>query len=321
MLPCPLSAGWRLERQLELPRRAGDGQVLGGFSAIQYLPQSDRLWLLSDLPQGSLSLWTGLAQGGTPQLLRRLPLSAAGDRDGAVGTDAEGLVLRQGVAWLVSEADRARGRPAQLLAVDSGSGARLRTLPLPPAWQPGEGRGLLSNGGPESLVLLPAADGTPALLLAAEKPLQQDPPRQVRLLRWRWPEGQGERSDAPAPEELGSWLLPRGENWGLTDLLAVDGGQLLALLRQFEPPERWRLRLALYPLPRAGVPAALAPLASWDLIAAGLTPDNWEGLSFGPPLADGQATLLLVSDDNLSPLQANRLALLVPQRPGCRAPR
>nr|WP_255510525.1 esterase-like activity of phytase family protein [Cyanobium sp. LEGE 06143] len=73
--------------------------------------------------------------------------------------------------------------------------------------------------------------------------------------------------------------------------------------------------MALYPLPAATDDAAAPPLAEWDLIATGLSPDNWEGLIPGPPLSDGRPTLLLLSDDNLNPLQANRLAQLAPLHP------
>jgi hypothetical protein len=55
-------------------------------------------------------------------------------------------------------------------------------------------------------------------------------------------------------------------------------------------------------------------LQQWDLQAEGLTPENWEGLSLGPSLSSEQPSLLLVSDDNLNPLQRSRLALLKPNR-------
>jgi hypothetical protein len=100
--------------------------------------------------------------------------------------------------------------------------------------------------------------------------------------------------------------------------MPLAAGRLLGLLRRFEPPDRWQIRLALYSLPPPGSKAPLAPLAQWDLITAGLIPDNWEGLSPGPTLPDGRPTLLLASDDNLNPLQSNRLALLTARRdPGC----
>jgi hypothetical protein len=65
------------------------------------------------------------------------------------------------------------------------------------------------------------------------------------------------------------------------------------------------------PNPSQARPAA--PLAEWDLLAMGLEPENWEGLAAGPLQADGRPMLLVVSDDNLNPLQANRLAALSPR--------
>jgi hypothetical protein len=84
-------------------------------------------------------------------------------------------------------------------------------------------------------------------------------------------------------------------------------------LRRFQVPDRWQIRLALYPMPTPGQARPAAPLVSWDLLAIGLEPDNWEGLTAGPVLADGRAVLVLVSDDNLNPFQANRLAVLTPR--------
>ncbi|NDF62043.1 MAG: hypothetical protein EB136_03720 [Synechococcaceae bacterium WBB_3_034] len=89
--------------------------------------------------------------------------------------------------------------------------------------------------------------------------------------------------------------------------------RLLALLRRYTPPQRWDNRLALYPLPEPG--AVVPPLRIWNLQQAGLSPENWEGLALGPPQANGRPSLLLVSDDNLNPLQSSRLALLIPTPP------
>ncbi len=308
-LPCPAAAGWRLERQLELPRRGPGGLAIGGFSAARFDPATGELLLLSDAAAAVLLRWGGIA-AARPRLLQVLPLQ----RPGQEPLDGEALVRLHGQLWVASEGRRTSARPARLLRVEASSGRLLEALALPADWQPGEGRGLASNGGPEALALLPPAQpgGTPALLMAAEQPLLQDPPATVRLLRWQWPTQADPRSSRPLPRAQGALRLP-GPGWGLTDLLVVSPDRLLALLRRFEPPFRWRIRLALYPLPQpAG--AAQAPLADWDLVASGLTPDNWEGLSPGPPLADGRPSLLLVSDDNFNPLQANRLALFSPIR-------
>ena len=322
-LPCPSSAGWHVVRQIELPRFNRGGRALGGFSAAIYKPKPDQLWLLSDLPQGSLSIWdlalAGLAKG--KELARPLPppreLPLRGGASAALSAaiDAEAMVLLGDQLWVASEGRRSAERPPQLLKFHVGSGELLQAVALPAAWQAAKDSGLASNGGPESLTLLPGRHGRPQMLMAAEHPLLQDPARQLRLLLWSWPQGLEPRRDPPQAREWGSLLLPPGPDWGLTDLLALPSNQLLALLRRFEAPDRWQIRLALYPLSTAAQAARPArPLAQWDLIARGLSPDNWEGLSFGPRLADGRPSLLLVSDDNLSPFQANRVALLSPRQ-------
>lgn len=62
----------------------------------------------------------------------------------------------------------------------------------------------------------------------------------------------------------------------------------------------------------------LQPSQQWDLQAAGLTTKNWEGHARDPPLLDERPTLLLISDDNFTPLQTTRLARITLP---CPAPR
>jgi len=319
LLPCPLNAGWQLGLQLELPRQNAAGQPIGGFSAAHWSPAEARLLLLSDLPSGSLARWSWPRADSAPSLLGQTPLRSSPAQRLPEAIDAEGLVALGRQWWVASEGRRRADRPAQLLRFSAPGGVLLEALPLPEDWQPAPGRGLASNGGPESLLLLPGRNPAepPALLMAAEVPLLQDPPRLVRLLRWWWPAGADPARTAPSPSPQGALELPEGEGWGLTDLLATGPRQLLALLRRFEAPDRWQIRLALYPLPPTGSSGAAPPLAEWDLIAIGLKPDNWEALIPGPTLSDGKPSLLLASDDNLNPLQANRLALLSPRRSGC----
>ena len=92
---------------------------------------------------------------------------------------------------------------------------------------------------------------------------------------------------------------------------------MLALWRGYAEPNSWWNRLSLLPpLPLDQAPnRAVAPLMRWDLRDVGLEPDNWEALTAGPQLEDGRPTLLLASDDNFSPFQQNRLALLAPLQP------
>ena len=311
---CAPVQGWQLHWEHALTRQGAAGEAIGGFSAIAYEPLERRIWLLSDLPQPELSQWGWPAPGGTPQLLLQRPIKA----QGIAALDGEGLVLTTQQLWVASEGRRTAERPALLLRVNRNDGRTLQTIPLPAEWQAGPGLGLASNAGPESLTRLGGSGDPLQLLMAAERPLLQDPSNQVRLLRWWWPAG-GTTSAAPQASPQGWLQLPEPSDgagpWSLTDLLALPRTPgktttVLALLRRFTPPQQWDNHLALYALPQPGVVAM--PLQLWNLQGAGLTPENWEGLSFGPPQPHGGISLLLVSDDNLNPLQSSRMALLTP---------
>jgi hypothetical protein len=332
LLPCPLAAGWEILARTRLPRTDEQGRPSGGFSAAFHEPERGELLLVSDAPRGVLAGWRLRRRGADLSLhpTGTLPLRGTPRQPLPTAIDAEGLVIEANQAWVVSEGRRRPDRPAQLLRFDRHSGALLQSVPLPPAWRAAPGRGLEANGGPESLTLLrTTAQEPPLLLLAAEQPLRQDPPDRVRLLGWplsaaaTTPPGD---SAAPSPWVGFTPLRLPGRGWGLTDLLALPPGSgatgLLALLRRFEPPDRWEARLALYPLPSpapdgaAGPP--LEPLASWDLLATGLPPDNWEAITPGPRLGEERASLLLASDDNFNPLQENHLVEIAPRRsPAC----
>jgi hypothetical protein len=333
LLPCPPAAGWELVSATLLPRRDAEGRRAGGFSAAVYLGEEDRLWLLSDAPRGRLSGWTGLAaagEGPAPDGAARLRPLQSLDLEGSAQAplpaviDGEGLVIDGDRLWVASEGRRTPQRTAALYRFGRADGRLEATLPLPPDWQPGPGRGLAANQGPESLTLLRRA-GAPSLLTAAESPLLQDPPGRARLLAWPL-DGAGEPAQPPLPlRPLG---LPARGDWGLTELMAVPGERgdaagLLALQRRFEAPDRWGARLAFYPVPGPERPdePPLAPLFSWNLLQLGVPADNWEGMTAGPPLSDGRPTLVLVSDDNFSPLQNNHLVRLAPRRAaGCTTP-
>jgi len=326
LLPCPLTAGWELVAEVRLPKLDGAGKSSGGFSAATYRADRDQLWLLSDAPKGQLVGWGGLGKLGKAPLR---PLGVVRLRSGKgaplpKSIDGEGLVMLGERAWVASEGRGNPKRPTQLLGFDHRSGELQLAMPMPAEWQSAPGQGLAANRGPESLTLLQRR-GKPALLLmAAETALLQDPAGQVRVLGW--PLVAGMASVAGNPKPLQPLRLPQGDGWGLTDLLALPeaplgatlGAPLLGLQRRFQAPDQWSNRLVLYPLPKpitpAGNGAPLAPLMSWDLKAIGLSSDNWEAITPGPPLEDGRPTLLLASDNNFSPFQANHLARLAPRR-------
>ncbi|HPK66301.1 MAG TPA: esterase-like activity of phytase family protein, partial [Thermoanaerobaculia bacterium] len=59
----------------------------------------------------------------------------------------------------------------------------------------------------------------------------------------------------------------------------------------------------------APLPRPVAKELLLDLGSLGIEMDNYEGMALGRELADGRRLLLIVSDDNFSPEQANRLLL------------
>ena len=328
---CSHSLGWQKVWETTLPRQNSTGAAIGGFSAASYDAKRDRLSLLSDLTDAQLSTWSGVANGPELKPLFSMALASGASSRQSVVIDGEAFVIANDQIWLASEGRRSADRPAQLLQLAAKTGTLINAIALPLDWQPSPSGGLESNSGPESLIQLNSPGHPLELLMAAEKPLRQDPADQVRLLRWWWSLKQNSNVDPPQASPQGALqlpldlpsVLPSDKGWGLTDLLAWRDGKeqavkLLALLRRYIAPNTWHNRLALYRLPRPGTVSK--PLQSWDLQSIGLTPDNWEGLSQGPPSADGSPTVLLVSDDNLNPVQANRLALLKPERPtSCRS--
>ena len=319
LAPCPLEAGWELIWQQSLPKPTAD-QRFGGFSGMALDWPQRRLWLLSDAKRThSVALhWQGTVRQPVFSVQAPQPLQGQGSQK----LDAEALVRAPGSTterfWMASEARNPSKRPASLLELKllgSGGFAIQQQWPLPAEWQPQQGRGLRRNKGPEALVALPGL----RFVLAAEASLQQDSSRQLRLLLAEQ-QGQQMKFTPLGTPLLVSAPLQAEAHWGLTSLLpaqATEQPPLLALWRGYAEPNSWWNRLSLLPpLPLDQAPSrAVAPLMRWDLRDVGLEPDNWEALTAGPQLEDGRPTLLLASDDNFSPFQQNRLALLAPLQP------
>ncbi|HET9211970.1 MAG TPA: esterase-like activity of phytase family protein [Thermoanaerobaculia bacterium] len=238
--------------------------------------------------------------------------------------DGEGLALEPSGEMLISSEVEPSIREFSL------EGQALRSLPVPELFLAGKGRGIRSNLGFESLTLAPGGD---VLWTANERALQQDAPEDlmrpspVRLLRYERRDGgfvpgaQFVYEVEPLRQRAGAGFQVRG----LADLLALPGGDLLALEREFVEGRGFQIQIFRISLAGAtdvsGMESLAGPLAgrSWtpvrktlvyDFARSGFVPDNIEGMTFGPTLPDGSRTLVLVSDNNFNPLEKTQIVAL-----------
>lgn len=319
---------------IELPRGTTfEGVPVGGLSSLAWDAAAGELLVLSDdrsehaparLYRMRLDLSDGRLDDGDLEIVGSLPLvDRRGEPFPRRSLDPEGLALAPEALYVSSEGEADAG-VAPFVAELDRAGRWRRELPLAPRYRPDGAltRGVRENLGFESVAL--ETDGR-HLLAATENALAQDGPAadvgvpsHVRIARWR----------LDRPDELPREFLYRVEPLsaappepgahrvnGLVDLLALSGRELLALERQFVTGVGVDARLYRVDLEGASEVSALDDLDELDhpalrparkrllldFAALGVPIDNLEGIAFGPPLADGRRSLLVVSDDNFAP--------------------
>ena len=265
---------------------------------------------------------------------------------GIATPDAEALRLLPGGKTLLwsSEGDFARGFGPQLLQA-SIDGRWQREWPLPPELRLPTSSAQRQSTGPRNNLTLEgmafSEDGK-TLWLAMEAPLKQDgdmpapgkPGGPIRITAYDVATQQPLRQLAYTPDALPADLwLKRGAVNGISDVLADGPEHLLVLERSFAPPLRFGARIyristrvdagsdtfGLPQLTAANHQPVLKTLVL-DLADAGLASvDNLEGMSWGPPLADGSRVLLLVSDNNFNPAEVTQFIALRQEHGRCDA--
>lgn len=329
----------------------------GSLSGLARDPRSGRYLAVIDDREPSRVAWLDITHADGRLMVAPgevLPVRPGPgvDARAVVAADLEAIVALPDGTWLASEEGHVlasqRGRaeapawPPLLLALDATLQVT-RLHPWPDRFALGAARGgIRDNQGFESLTRTP--DGR--LIAGLEQPRHADlpaglrngrpfgggrggPSRLVELVEadgtWRPRREWVYRLD-PTPTRAGfEAICDDGEN-GLTELLALDEGRLLALERaclQNTTSQAVRNLVRLYLVevsdatdvaPARGVPPASARAATKTLLldfdtlipqwpAALANLDNFEGLAFGPPLSDGRRTLLVLSDDNFRATQ------------------
>ncbi len=324
------------ERHLE-PRAEFLGTRIGGISGMDFEPSwrdSGTLVILSDDPGryaparaylGQIELAEDRIVGLDWSYLLRLTW-ASGDPIAGAGLDPEGIriMMHEGtfgepsLMW-VSEGTAVmdgKGDPGAPRIYEMCSAAtRMDEWPAPEthvASRPGVG--VRQNRSWESIAMI----AHELAVVATEEPLQQDGgtsedgARWVRLSTYSFakantgPVSQVVYPLGPTPDEVAMGST------GLTELLGLADGRLLAVERTLTPVGTFRIDLFVVdPTDATDVlsldalkgaeftPATKTHIATLNDLAP--TVLNVEGVCFGPTLADGTRTLLFVSDSGFLP--------------------
>ncbi len=313
--------------------RFADAEV-GGLSGITYDPQRDRYYAISDD-----SGYRSQSRFYTLKIdLRSGPPEVAIDGV-AIFTDRKGRVFEEGVIdgegialtprrtlLISSEGYVERGVPPSIREVDL-DGREIRRYRIPRRWLPKKRRpqGVRHNQAFESLAALPGGRG---FVTATENALFQDGPEtdvgqgsRTRISRFNSRSGKLEASFVYEVEPVHAPPTPDDgfRTNGLVELLALGDTTLLALERSFSLGVGNSIRLFLVStagaddvrriasLERIGDVEPVSKRLLIDLADLDLELDNVEGMTFGPTLADGRRSLILVSDDNFSSRQTTQL--------------
>jgi hypothetical protein len=305
------------------------GFRVGGLSALARAADGTWLALVDNeeaTPARVFRLAFEVSGNGVAPLAGKTPLQmplAAIPLAGFTGKtlDGEGMALEPAGEMLIAS------EIGPSIREFSPAGKLLRALPVPELFLSTDQRGVRGNLGFESLTLSPGGE---ALWTANERALRQDAPEDVtgaspvRLLRY----GRGGGGFVPGgqfvyvvepiakPGKSGGFQVR-----GLSELLALPDGDLLALEREFVEGRGMSIQIFRVSLADATDVSGMESLAGrsytparktlvYDFARSGLVPDNLEGMAFGPRLPDGSPTLVLVSDNNFHLFEQTEIVAL-----------
>ena len=313
------------------------GTEIGGLSGITYDADKQVYYAISDdrsskAPARFYSLKIDLQSGK----LEKEQVAFTGvttllDENGnsfpELSLDPEGIAFTGNSVFVSSEGDVDR-QISPFIKEFSLDGKLLKTLVIPDLFLPDDkgSKGIRNNLAFESLTLTPDRK---YLFTATENALVQDgaaPSVQsgtpCRILRYDAASGNPERSFVYITEPLPPGANPVGKltSSGLVDLLAIDENRLISLERGFSLETGTTVKLFEISLEKGDRIEGLESLKTrlseiypaqkrllLDLETLKVPLDNIEGLTFGPVLSDGNRALILVSDNNFSPLQETQI--------------
>jgi hypothetical protein len=330
--PGPTYLGqWELQRDTMF-----DGTVVGGLSGISYDPDAQLYYIVSDDRSSEnparfyaarialsdngiggvefVSTHPWLDQDGEP-----FPPLDTAVRPPAVPPDPEGIAFdaRRQLLYWSSEGERLSDDPNGPALLDpwvrvaSLDGGYVGEFALPPMLRMSlDQAGPRQNRGLEGLTLTPSGR---YLWAAMEGPGYNDGELPTEsagaLTRVTRFDVESRLATAQYAYPLDAVVAGPGGDNGLTDLLAIDDENFLALERGFGT----HVAVRVYRVSVGDAEDVMdRPSLTWPpvrtmtkTLLADLTPtvhplDNVEGITFGPTLPDGRQSLVLVSDNNFN---------------------
>lgn len=299
-----------------------DGANPEWLAVIDDRENSRVAWLAIDVVDGRLSV--------TPTRLMSL---RAGPRVPArlvTQADLEAVAMLPDGSFLIIEeghiVDAEVWEPAILQMTRDGLVTNTIGLPAKFQVRTDQSRGVRDNQGFESLTRTPNG----RLIAGLEQPLIEDGPLTsfergssgllVELVpRGRgWTPGREWRYQLdPTPHIDGFEAICDGGENGLVELLAMSETELFSMERACltNPTTKETANaIRIFSVELSSVGARKTLLLDLSTLASRLSPalerlDNFEALSFGPPLDNGSKTLLVVSDDNFRKTQKTSFLL------------
>ncbi len=336
----PLNFNFIGEASLETGLMFQNTEV-GGLSGITYHPDRQVYYLISDdrskkAPARFYTLTINFSHGSLqPDGATLTQVTTLKDKQGQPfppgSVDLEGIAYTDNRIWIASEGDTKELIPP-FIKQFSLDGIEQESLPIPEKFIPtnsGESKGVRNNLSFESLTLTPDHQ---YLFTATENALFQDGEEATteqgspcRILRYNLATNQPDQefiyiTEPVVASPISSGLSPGFQVSGLVDLLALDEFHLLSLERSFSLNTGNTIQLFKVFLKEADPVQDQEQLQSnllslrpvkktllLNLNTLDIPLDNVEGLTFGPVLADGRQSLILISDNNFNTFQKNQI--------------
>lgn len=313
-----------------------DGTQVGGLSGIDYDRATDTYYAISDdrsqnNPARFYTLAIDLSDGSlddgdvTFESVVTM-LDTNGQPFPVLGVDPESIRFdrkRNSLFW-TSEGDaNALVRPfVREMALD---GSFVRALTIPVKYTPASDKssGIRNNLAFESLTLTPSGS---RIWTATENALVQDGPASsvtdatpCRFLQLDVESGEPTREYVYVAELVADVPVPPTQfaTNGLVEIIYIGNETFLTMERSFSTGVGNVIKLYLADASRATnvkrfdslVGKSYRPVTKTllaNLADFGIIPDNVEGITVGPKLADGRQTLILVADNNFSTTQVTQ---------------